>query len=64
MAPAISPTNTRGEVLNARNSRAAGNHVEQTFSSMEQSMAELKATMLRLQSVLEGVNNAKSIAGS
>ena len=55
---------TRGEVLNALNSRADGNHVEHTFSSMEQSMAELKATMLRLQSVLEGVNNAKSAAGS
>ena len=55
---------TRGEVLNALNSRADGNHIEQTFSSMQQSMAELKATMLRLQSVLEGVNNAKSAAGS
>jgi uncharacterized protein (DUF1778 family) len=55
---------TRGEVLKALNSRADGNHVEHTFSSMEQSMAELKATMLRLQSVLEGVNNAKSAAGS
>jgi hypothetical protein len=31
---------------------------------MEQSMAELKATMLRLQSVFEGVNNAKSTTGS
>ena len=55
---------TRGEVLNALNSQADGNHVEHTFSSMQQSMAELKATMLRLQSVLEGVNNAKSTAGS
>src|ERR1039457_5704407 len=55
---------TRGEVLKALNSRADGNHVEHTFSSMQQSMAELKATMLRLQSVLEGVNNAKSAAGS
>jgi len=55
---------TRGELLNALNSRAAGNHFGQTSSSMEQSMAELKATMLRLQSVLEGVNNAKSAAGS
>ena len=55
---------TRGELLNALNTRADGNHVGQTFSSMEQSMAELKATMLRLQSVLEGVNNAKSTAGS
>jgi len=55
---------TRGELLNALNSRADGNHVEQTFSSMEQSMAELKATMLRLQSVLEGVSNAQSTAGS
>lgn len=55
---------TRGELLNALNSRGFGNHVEQTASSMEQSMAELKATMLRLQSALEGVNNAKSTAGS
>ena len=55
---------TRGEVLNALNSRAAGNHVEHTFSSIKQSMTELQATMLRLQSVLEGVNNAKSTAGS
>jgi hypothetical protein len=55
---------TRSEVLKALNSRADGNHVEHTFSSMEQSMAELKATMLRLQSVLEGVNHAKSTAGS
>jgi predicted component of type VI protein secretion system len=53
---------TRGEVLSVLNSRANGNHIEQSFSSMEQSMAELKATMLRLQSVLEGVNHAKSIA--
>lgn len=55
---------TRGELLNALNPRADGNHVEQTFSSMEQSMAELKATMLRLQSVLEGVSNAQSTVGS
>ena len=53
---------TRGEVLKALNSRADGNHTEHTFSSMEQSMAELQATMLRLQAVLEGVSNAKSIA--
>jgi hypothetical protein len=53
---------TRGEVLNAVNSRADGNHLDQTFSSMEQSMAELKAAMLHLQSVLEGVNNVKSTA--
>jgi hypothetical protein len=67
---------TRGEVLNALNSRpagnpaensaessagnSAGNGVEQAFSSMEQSMAELKEIMLHLQSVLEGLNNAKS----
>lgn len=50
---------TRGEVLNALNSRA-GNHLEQRFSSMAQDMAELQAAMLRLQSILEGVNNAKS----
>ena len=55
---------TRGEVLNALNSRADGNHIEQTFSSMQLSMSELKATMLSLQSVLEGVNNVKSAAGS
>ena len=55
---------TRGELLNALHSRADGNHHDQTFSSMEQSMAELKAAMLRLQSVLEGVNYAKSTAGS
>ena len=49
---------TRGEILNALNSRAAGN-VEQT---LEQNMAALKATMLSLQTALEGVNHVKSTA--
>jgi uncharacterized protein with PIN domain len=49
---------TRGEILNALNSRAAGN-VEQT---LEQNMADLKATMLSLQTALEGVNRVKSTA--
>jgi len=49
---------TRGEILNALNSRAAGN-VEQT---LQQNMADLKATMLSLQTVLEGVNHVKSTA--
>jgi uncharacterized protein with PIN domain len=49
---------TRGEILNALNSRAAGN-VEQT---LEQNMADLKATMLSLQTALEGVNHVKSTA--
>lgn len=55
---------TRGEVLNALNSRAAGNHVEQALGSIEQSVAELKATMQSFQCVLEGVYNAKSTGGS
>ena len=49
---------TRGEILNALNSRAAGN-VEQT---LQQNMADLKATMLSLQTALEGVNHVKSTA--
>jgi uncharacterized protein (DUF1778 family) len=55
---------TRGEVLSVLNSRETGNHIERSFSSMQQNMAELQATMLRLQSVLEGMHNAKSTAGS
>jgi len=52
---------TRGEILNALNSRAAGN-VEQTLGSIEQNMADLKATMLSLQTALEGVKHVKSTA--
>jgi uncharacterized protein (DUF1778 family) len=55
---------TRGEVLNAVNSQAAGTRIERSFGSVEQSMAELRDTMLRLQSVLEGMHNVKSTAGS
>jgi len=51
---------TRGEVLSFLNVRVAGNFLDEKFSSMEQSMAELRATIIRLQSVLEGVSNAKS----
>ena len=53
---------TRTEVLNALNSRAPGNHVEQTLGSIEQDMADLKAAMLSLQTALEGVNHVKSTA--
>jgi hypothetical protein len=51
---------TRSEVLSVLNSQEGGNHIERSFSSIKQNMAELQATMLRLQAVLEGVNNAKS----
>lgn len=54
----------RGAILNALSSRRARNHAEPAFSSIEESMADLKATMLRLQSALEGAHNAKSSAGS
>jgi len=37
---------TRGEVLSVLNSREAGNHIEQSFSSIEQSIAELKPPCL------------------
>jgi len=53
---------TRGEILNALNSQAPGNHVEQALGSIQQNMADLKATMLSLQTVLEGVNHVKSTA--
>ena len=53
---------TRGEVLNALHSRATGNHVEQTLGSIQQNVADLKATMLSLQTALEGVNRVKSTA--
>ena len=55
---------TRGELLHALDSRSVGNHLEQTFNSIVQNMADLQTTMVRLQSVLEGVSNAKSTAGS
>jgi len=51
---------TRGEVLSSLK-RAAGNHNGQTFNSIEQRMAELQAIMLRLQSVLEGVDSSVKI---
>ena len=53
---------TRGEILNALKSQAPGNHVEQTLGSIQQNMADLKATMLSLQTALEGVNHVKSTA--
>ena len=53
---------TRGEVLNALQTRATGSHVEQTLGSIQQNVADLKATMLSLQTALEGVNRVKSTA--
>lgn len=55
---------TRSEVLNVVNSQSDRNQTANWFSSMEQGMAELKITMLRLQSILEGVSNVKNNGGS
>jgi hypothetical protein len=55
---------TRSEIMNLLDSRTGGSLRDETLSSMAHSMNELHGAMLRLQSILEGVSYAKTVAGS
>jgi hypothetical protein len=53
---------TRNEVLNCLNLRKAPCPLSHNLGSMEQSMAELQASVLRLELLLEGAGNVKRAA--